>query len=157
MRAWLKLSVKIFDWLSWFPCMWTARDHHRPLSWCKHVVIWPLTWLVELWKVPRKTPLLAYINQELTTIKQNCLDRTPVASDCLLLTEGLGWRTAGSLFLGTPQLFSLPLFFCGAPPAETTSSYQSTIVYWVATIYHPSTQNIFWMATVSRYWGYGSE
>ena len=50
--------------------------------------------------------LLAYINQELTTIKRNCLDRTPVTSDCLSLAaaEGLGWRTAGSLFLGTPQL-----------------------------------------------------
>ena len=69
------------------------------------MVIWPLTWLVELWKVPRKTPLLAYINQELTTIKRNCLDRTPVASDCLSLVEGLRWRTAGSLFLGAPQLY----------------------------------------------------
>ena len=78
---------------------------------------------------PSQTPLLAYINQEFAAIKWNCLDGTPVAADCLLLAEGLGWRTAGSLFLGTPQLFSLPLFFCGAPPAETTSSYQSTIVY----------------------------
>ena len=105
MRARLKLFVKIFDWLSWFPCTWTTRDHHRPLSWCKHMVIWPLTWLVELWKVPRKTPLLAYINQELRTIKRNSLDRTPVTSDCVSLAEGLGWRTAGSLFLGVPQLY----------------------------------------------------
>ena len=104
MRAWLKLFVNTFDWLSWFPCTWTMRDHHRPLSWCKHVVIWPLTWLVEIWKVPCKTPLLAYINQELRTIKRNCLDRTPVASDCLSLAKGLGWRTAGSLFLRTTQL-----------------------------------------------------
>ena len=50
-----------------------------PLTWLVqlwHIMIWPLMWLVQLWKVPRKTPLLAYINQELTTIKWNCLDRT---------------------------------------------------------------------------------
>ena len=29
---------------------------------------------------------------------------TPVASNCLSLAEGLGWRTAGSLPLGTPRL-----------------------------------------------------
>ena len=53
---------------------------------------------------PAKPPLLAFISGELVVIKQNCSDGTPVASDCLLLAEGLGWRTAGSLFLGTPQL-----------------------------------------------------
>ena len=54
----------------------------------------------------------------------------PLLRLILSLAKGPGWWTAGSLFLGTPQLFSLPLFFCGAPPAETTSSfYQSTIVY----------------------------
>ena len=34
---------------------------------------------MQLWKVPRKTPLLAYINQEFVAIKRNCLDGTPVA------------------------------------------------------------------------------
>ena len=117
MRAWCMLFVKTFDWLSWFPCTWTVRDHHRLLlqwsmttwllTWLVqlwHITIWPLTWLVQLWKVPRKTPLLAYINQEFVAIKRNCLDGTPVASDCLSLAEGLGWRTAGSPLLGTPGL-----------------------------------------------------
>ena len=104
MKAQLKLFVKIFDWPFWFPCSWTMRDHHRPLSWCKHMVIWPLTWLVELWKVTRKTPLLAYINQEFVAIKRNCLDGTPVVFDCLSLAEGLGWRTASSPLLGTSWL-----------------------------------------------------
>ena len=53
---------------------------------------------------PSQNPLLAYINQEFVAIKQNCLDGTLVTSDCLSVAEGLGWRTAGSLFLGTPQL-----------------------------------------------------
>ena len=112
--------VKVFDWVSWFPCTWTARDHHRlllqwrhmtiwPLKWLVqlwHIKIWPLTWLVQLWKVPRKTPLLAYINQEFVAIKRNCLEGTPVVSDCLSLAEGerLGWRTAGSPLLGTSRL-----------------------------------------------------
>ena len=110
--------VTVFDWLSWFPCTWTAPDHHGlllqwrrmkiwPLTWLVqlwHITIWPLTWLVQLWKVPRKTPLLAYINQEFVAIKPNCLDGIPVAFDCLSLTEGLGWRTAGSPLLGTPRL-----------------------------------------------------
>ena len=121
MRAWLKLFVKIFDWLSWFPCTWTMRDHHRPLSWCKHVVIWPLTWLVELWKVPRKTPLLAYINQELTTIKRNCLDRIPFASDCLSLARGAGLADSRLTFSRDPSALlrevPLPLSFCRAPPS----------------------------------------
>ena len=45
---------------------------------------------------PSQNPLLAYINQEFVAIKQNCSDGAAVASDCLLLPEGLGWRTAGS-------------------------------------------------------------
>ena len=53
---------------------------------------------------PSPNPLACLINQEFVAIKQNCSDGTPVASDCLSLAEGLGWRTAGSLFLGTPQL-----------------------------------------------------
>ena len=53
---------------------------------------------------PSQTPLLAYINQEFVAIKRNCLDGTPVASDCLLLAEGLGWRRAGSPLLETPWL-----------------------------------------------------
>ena len=53
---------------------------------------------------PSQNPLLAYINQEFVAIKWNCLDRTPVESDCLSLAEGLGWRTAGSPLLGTHQL-----------------------------------------------------
>ena len=53
---------------------------------------------------PSQNPLLAYINQEFVAIKRNCLDRTAVASDCLSLAEGLGWRTAGSPLLGTPPL-----------------------------------------------------
>ena len=95
--------VKVFDWLSWFPCMWTACDHHSlllqwrhmtvwPLMWLVqlwHITIWPLMWLVQLWKVPRKTPLLAYINQEFVAIKQNCLDGTPVVCYCLWLAEGV--------------------------------------------------------------------
>ena len=78
-----------------------------PLTWLVqlwHITIWPLTWLVQLWKVPRKTPLLAYINQEFVAIKRNCLEGTPVVSDCLSLAEGLGWWTAGSPLLGTPRL-----------------------------------------------------
>ena len=51
---------------------------------------------------PSQTPLLAYINQEFVAIKRNCLDGTPVASDCLSLVRGLGWRTAGSPLLRTP-------------------------------------------------------
>ena len=110
--------VTAFDWLSWFPCTWTACDHQRlllqwrcmtiwPLTWfvqLSQIMIWHLTWLVQLWKVPCKTPLLAYINQEFAAIKRNCLDRTPVASDCLWLAEGLGWWTARSSLLGTPRL-----------------------------------------------------
>ena len=46
---------------------------------------------------------------------------TAVASNCLSLAEGLGWRTAGSPLLGTPSALlrevPLPLSFCGAPPA----------------------------------------
>ena len=53
---------------------------------------------------PSQNPLLAYINQEFVAIKRNCLDRTPVAFDCLSLAEGLGWQTAGSPLLGTPRL-----------------------------------------------------
>ena len=53
---------------------------------------------------PSQNPLLAYINQEFVAIKRNCLDRTPVVAHCLSLTEGLGWRTAGSPLLGTPRL-----------------------------------------------------
>ena len=53
---------------------------------------------------PSQSPLLAYINQEVVAIKRNCLDRTPVASDCLLLANGLGWWTSGSPLLGTPRL-----------------------------------------------------
>ena len=53
---------------------------------------------------PLQNPLLAYINQELVAIKWNCLEGTPVALGCLSLPEGLGWRTAGSPVLGTPQL-----------------------------------------------------
>ena len=49
-------------------------------------------------------PLLAYINQEFVAIKRNCLEGTPVVSDCLSLVEGLGWWTAGSPLLGTPRL-----------------------------------------------------
>ena len=47
---------------------------------------------------------LAFISQELGAIKRNCLNGTPVSSDCLSLAEGLGWRTAGSPLLGTPRL-----------------------------------------------------
>ena len=96
--------VTVFDWLSWFPCTWTACDHHRLLLQWRHMTIWPLTWLVQLWKVPRKTPLLAYINQEFVAIKRNCLDGTPVAFGCLCVAEGLGWQTAGSPLLGTLRL-----------------------------------------------------
>ena len=53
---------------------------------------------------PSQTPLLTYINQEFVAIKRNCLDGTPVAFDLLLLSEGLGWRTAGSHLLGTVWL-----------------------------------------------------
>ena len=53
---------------------------------------------------PSKNPRLAYINQEFVAIKPNCLDGTPVASDCVSLEEGLGWRTAGSPLLWTPGL-----------------------------------------------------
>ena len=127
-----------FDWLSWFPCTWTARDHHRlllqwrcmtiwPLTWLVqlwHIMIWPLTWLVQLWKVPRKTPLLAYINQEFVAIKPNCLDGIPVAFDCLSLAEGLGWRTAGSPLFGTPRLcwgkFHCLSLSAGRPPQNSS-------------------------------------
>ena len=126
--------VKVFDWLSWFPCMWTACDHHSlllqwrhmtvwPLMWLVqlwHITIWPLMWLVQLWKVPRKTPLLAYINQEFVAIKQNCLDGTPVVCYCLWLAEGVGLadsrltspRDPSALLREVP----LPFSFCGAPP-----------------------------------------
>ena len=53
---------------------------------------------------PTQNPLLASINQEFVAIKRNCLDGTPVAFDLLLLSEGLGWRTAGSHLLGTVWL-----------------------------------------------------
>ena len=51
---------------------------------------------------PSQTPLLAYINQEFVAIKRNCLDRTSVTSDCLLLAEGLA-----SLEVGRLQLYAL--------------------------------------------------
>ena len=95
-----------------------------PLTWLvqlRHIIIWPLTWLVQLWEVPRRTPLLAYINQEFVAIKRNCSDGTPFTSDCLSLAKGLGWRTAGSSLLGTPQLcwgkFHC-LSFCRVSPAR---------------------------------------
>ena len=53
---------------------------------------------------PHSPPPLAFISRELVAKKRNCLDGTPVASDCLSLAEGLGWRTAGSPLLGTPRL-----------------------------------------------------
>ena len=57
---------------------------------------------MQLWEVPRRTLLLAYINQEFVAIKQNCSEGTLVPSDSLLLAEGRDWRTAGSPLLGTP-------------------------------------------------------
>ena len=51
-----------------------------------------------------KTPLLAYINQELEAMKWTGLDGILVVSDCVLFAEGLGCRTAGSPLLGTPRL-----------------------------------------------------
>ena len=79
---------------------------------------------MQLWEVPRRTPLLAYINQEFVAIKRNCSDGTRVLSDCFSLAEGLGWRTAGSPLLtcsrdpsGLLREVPLPLSFCGAPPA----------------------------------------
>ena len=78
-----------------------------PLTWLVqlwHIIIWPLTWLVQLWEVPRRTPLLAYINQEFVAIKRNCSEGTRVAFDWLSLTEGLVWQTAGSPLLRTPRL-----------------------------------------------------
>ena len=79
--------VTVIDWLSWFPCKWTACDHHRLLLQWRRMTIWPLTWLVQLWKVPCKTPLLAYINQEFVAIKLNCLDGT---LSCLIVCRS--WR-----------------------------------------------------------------
>ena len=38
---------------------------------------------MQLWKVPRKTPLLAFISLELVAIKRDCSDGTHVASDSL--------------------------------------------------------------------------
>ena len=43
--------VTVFDWLSWFPCRWTACDHHRLLLQWRQMPIWPLTWLVQLWHI----------------------------------------------------------------------------------------------------------
>lgn len=65
-----------------------------------HIIIWPLTWLVQLWEVPRRTPLLAYINQEFVAIKRNCSEGTPVASDCFLLTRGWVSGQQAHLFSG---------------------------------------------------------
>ena len=75
---------------------------------------------MQLWKVPRKTPLLTYINEEFVAIKRNCLDGTPVASDCLSLTgPGLADSRLNSPLDPSALLreVPLPLFFCGAPPA----------------------------------------
>ena len=38
-EGWPKLFVKTFDWCSWFPCRWTAGDHHRLL------LQWSTCWL----------------------------------------------------------------------------------------------------------------
>ena len=70
-------------------------------------------------------PLLAYINQEFVAIKQNCLDGTPVASDCLSLAARRGAGLVDSRLtsprdpLALLREVPLPLSFCGAPPAET--------------------------------------
>ena len=61
---------------------------------------------------PLQNPhLFAYINEEFVAVKRSCVDGTSVVFDCLLLvsdclslTEGLGWQTAGSPLLGTPRL-----------------------------------------------------
>ena len=120
MRARLKLFVKIFDWLSWFPCRWTTRDHHRPLSWCKHMVIWPLTWLVELWKVPRKPPPACLYKSRAYDNKAELLRQNPCCLWLSLAHWGAGLADSRLTF---PQDLSallrevpLPLSFCGAPP-----------------------------------------
>ena len=74
---------------------------------------------------PSQNPLLAYINQEFVAIKRNCLDGTPVASDCLSLAARRGAGLADSRLtsprdpLALLREVPLPLSFCGAPPAET--------------------------------------
>ena len=68
---------------------------------------------------PPRPPPLAYISQELVAIKRNCLDGTPVASDCLLLRRGwVGGQQAhlSSGPVGFAEGSSTASLFCGAPP-----------------------------------------
>ena len=70
---------------------------------------------------PSQNPLLAYINQEFVAIKWNCLDGTPIASDCFSIAEGLADSrlTSPRDPLALVREVPLPLSFCGAPPALT--------------------------------------
>ena len=58
---------------------------------------------------PSQNPLACLYKPRICDNKAELLRGNPcggmsVASDCLLLPEGLGWRTAGSPLLGTPRL-----------------------------------------------------
>ena len=89
-----------------------------PLTWLVqlwHITIWPLTWLVQLWKA-----LLAYINQEFVAIKWNCLEGTPVS--LIVSRSPKGWVGRQQAHLSSGPLGfaegSSTASFCGAPPAH---------------------------------------
>ena len=100
---------------------------------------------------PSQTPLLAYINQEFVAIKRNCLDGTPVASDCLsprgwvgrqqahLSSGPLGFAegsSTASLFLRSAPRTTLcdPMDY--SPPGSSVQGiYQARTLEWVVISY----------------------
>ena len=75
---------------------------------------------------PSQNPLAYLYKPRVCGNKAELLRRTPVASDCLSLQEGLGWRTAGSPLLGTPRL-CWGKFHCLSLSAERPPQFATRI------------------------------
>ena len=128
--------VKVFDWLSWFPCMWTACDHHRLLLQWRHMTVWPLMWLVQLWHItiwpltwlvqPSQNPLACLYKPRVCGNKAELLRWNPCRVLLSLARRG-GW-------VGGPQahLSSGPLGF-----AEGSST--ASLFLWSAPLFPPDT------------------
>ena len=53
---------------------------------------------------PSQNPLACLYKPRVCGAEAELLRGNPCLSDCLSFAKGLGWQTAGSLFLETPQL-----------------------------------------------------